>query len=334
MQVVVYGAGAIGSVLGGMLAIHHHEVLLVGREALGEAVRREGLRLKSGTGERVAHPRVATALTPSDINAGTHIFLTVKSYDVAAALSELGAVVPVDIPIICFQNGVASEPLAAEKFSNVYGGVCRMTCSMIHAGNASFQSLGRLVVGLHPRGSNATSRGIALAFRAAGFDAASSRTIESDKWLKLALNTGTIVHAAVDPRDHESNEFHELKALLLEEVQRVYRAGKIRARSCDGRDPSIAEMIAELRRPVARRTGHGVKPRNSLWQDLYLKRDQIESEYIHGPIIAMGRDHGVPTPYNRAMLGIARRLHETGTGPETLRLMELYDAVEKARKAS
>ncbi len=248
-----------------------------------------------------------------------------------AATAELARVVPVDTPVICFQNGVASEPLVAATFTNVFGGVCRMTCSMIQPGHASFRSPGRVIIGAYPKGSNAYTRACALAYRQAGFDAVSSRTIMSDKWLKLAVNTQSVVHAAVDARDHDTNEFHEFKASLLDEVRRVLRAARIRARSCDGRDPGIEEMIAELRRPLARRSGHGVKVHNSFWQDLYLKRDRIEAEYFHGPVIALGQEHGIPTPCNAVVLKVARRLHQSGTGPGTIRLSELIDDVARQR---
>jgi 2-dehydropantoate 2-reductase len=329
MQVVVYGAGAVGSVLGGMLSVNHHDVLLVGRQQLAQAVEQHGLRLKSATGEYVAHPRVVASLSPQDLAAGGCVLLTVKRYDVESAVAELAGIIPVDTPIVCFQNGMGAEAIAATRFSRVHGGVVRMTCSMLQPGNASFRGLGRVIVGVHPKGSDAFTRSLALAFRAAGFEAVSSRTIESDEWLKLALNTQTVVHAAVDARDHDSNEFQELNASILDETRRVFKAAKIKARSCDGRDPSIEDMIAELRRPRARRTDHGVKVHNSLWQDLYLKRDRIESEYIHGPVIELGREHGVPTPFNSAMLETALRLHTSGLGPEKLRLSELLEAVAR-----
>jgi 2-dehydropantoate 2-reductase len=333
MQVVVYGAGSVGSVLGGMLAINHHEVILVGREPLVTAIHSGGLRLKSSTGERLARPTVVEKLSRENVPAGACVLLTVKSHDVPAAVAELEDLVSVDTPIVCFQNGMAAEPIVASRFAQVYGGVVRMTCSMIQPGHASFQAPGRIIIGHHPKGSDRFTLAASKAFREAGFDAAASRTIESDKWLKLALNTVSVVHAAVDLRDHDTNEFQELKACILDEVKRVYKAARVKARSCDGRDPTIEEMAADLRRPRARRSSHGVKLHNSLWQDLYRKRDRIESDFIHGPIIALGTTHNVPTPYNSAMMDVAQKLHDDGAAPESLRLTDLVAVVEAHRQA-
>lgn len=329
MQIIVYGAGAVGSVLGGMLSLHHHDVLLIGRGPLVDAVAHDGLRIKSATGEHIAHPRVATTLDRADASGEACTFLTVKSYDVPAARDELAKRLPEGATVVCFQNGISSGDDIARRFTCVYGGVVNMTCSMVKPGHVSYRGPGRVVVGRHPRGSDATSRGLAAALGDAGFDAASSRTIMCDKWRKLAVNTLSVLSAVVDPRDHDAPEFSALKVSLLVEARRVFRAAKLRARSCDGRDPSLVEMVSDLERPRARRNERGVKVHNSTWQDLYLKRPHIEAEYFHGPIIALGREHGVPTPLNATMLEIARSCHAAQAGPESLRLKEVLDRVER-----
>ncbi len=330
MQFVVYGAGAVGSVLGGMLSLHRHDVLLIGRPPLVHVVGSGGLRLKSATGEYLAHPRAAASLDRSDVSPDTQVLLGVKSYDVAAAVATLAESIPSDTPVICLQNGVGNEEIAAQHFSRVYGAVVRMTCSMVQPGHASFRALGRIVFGLHPKGSAAAVAELVAAFRAAGFDAAPSKAIGDDKWLKMAVNAQSIFHALIDVRDQDENEFFDLKVAILEETKRVFKAAKIKARSANGKDPSIDEMIAEIKRPRARRNEHGVKVHNSVWQDFYLKRPHIEAEYIHGPVIALGREHAVATPYHATALAIATRCHAAQSAPESLRLAEVLAEVAQS----
>lgn len=329
MQFVVYGAGAVGCVLGGMLSLHRHDVLLVGRAPLIDAVRADGLRLKSATGEYVAHPRVASSVTASDFGPDARVLLTAKSYDVASATASLSKVAKPETPVVCFQNGVASEELVAKHFERVYGAVVRMTCSMVQPGHASFHAQGRVVLGVHPKGSDDAVAELVAALREAGFDAAASKSVVDDKWLKLAVNAQSVFHALIDARDQDENEFFDLKVAILEETRRVYKAAKIKARSNDGKDPSIEEMMAEIKRPRARRNEHGVKLHNSVWQDLYLKRAHIEAESIHGPVIALGKEHGVATPYHDVSLALARRAHAAKAGPESLRLSEVLREIAK-----
>ena len=333
MQFLVYGAGAVGSVLGGLLSLHQHDVCLIGRNAHVDAVAADGLRIKSTTGEYHAHPSASTALSAERAGTAECVVLGVKSQDIPAAVDFLAGAVSADVPVVCVQNGVGAEAGAAARFPRVYGAIIRTTCSMVQPGHVSFQTGGRMVVGKYPRGTDAFARAFAGLITAAGFDAVVTRDLMSDRWLKVAVNVQSVFHAVIDARDHDTNEFHALKAAIIEETRGVFKKAKIRARSCDGRDPSLDEMIEELQRPRARRIEHGMKVRNSVWQDLYLKRRSMEAEHIHGPVIALGEQHGVPTPYNRAALALVLRCHREGLGPESVRLSDVMAAVERGGSA-
>ena len=76
-----------------------------------------------------------------------------------------------------------------------------------------------------------------------------------------------------------------------------------------------------------------MKVRNSTWQNLYLKRDQIENEYFHGPVIAMGRKYDVPVPYNEAALELVIRCHREQLGPGALRLSDVLAAVDERKRS-
>jgi ketopantoate reductase len=245
----------------------------------------------------------------------------------------MAGVVPGDTPVVAFQNGIGNEDVIAEHFEHCYGGICRMTCSMLQPGHASFRKIGRLIVGKCPKGTDAVAKRLCAALEEAGFEACVSRNISADRWLKLAVNTQSAFHAVIDPRDHDANEFFELKALTLEETKRIYKAAKVRAKSCDGRDPSIDEMIDDLRRPRARRQSHGMKVHNSTWQDLYLRRATLESPLFHETLLALAREHGVDAPYNETAIAVLRDVHSAGDGPDTLRLSKVLDAVDERKGA-
>ncbi len=328
MQVVVYGAGAIGSVLGGMLSLNNHDVRFVCRKPHAAAIKKNGLHIRSATGDYVAHPEVTTTLSSGDVGEGACVFVTVKSQHTTECAAELARIVPPATPVVSFQNGIGNEDVLAKHFESVYAGVCRMTCQMVQPGHASFRNMGRLVVGRYPKGSDAFARALCKAFGESGFDSCVSRNVTADRWLKLAVNTQSVFHAVIDPRDHEANEFNELKARILEETKKVFKSAKLRPRSCDGNDDSIDEMIADLRRPRMPRTEHGMKVHNSIWQDLYLKRDTIESPLFHEPVIAMAREHGISVPINETALATIKRCHAAADGPGTVRLQQVLDDIE------
>jgi len=333
MHFVVYGAGAVGSVLGGFLSLQRNDVLMVCRADHARSIRENGLRLRSETGAYHAHPSAVESLSASDVSDESRILLTVKSHATRTCVEELSHVAPPASSVVAFQNGIGNEDVIAEHFENVYGGICRMTCSMLQPGHVSFRKIGRLIVGKYPKGTDATARSLCGELSKSGFDACVSRNIMADRWLKLAVNSQSAFSAIIDPRDHDANEFFELRAQTLEEIKRIFKAARIRPKSCDGRDPSIDEMIDELRRPRARRATHGMKVHNSAWQDLYLKRDEIESPLFHETLLSLAREHEVAAPYNHAALEIVREIHDSKQGPEVMRLHDVLTAVEQ-RKAS
>lgn len=334
MNIVVLGAGAVGSVLGGLLALQKHDVLLVCRDHHADSIAQNGgLRLRSATGDYFAQLRASNRLEAADLGEDTCVFITAKSYDTDACVTQLASHASPQLPVVCFQNGIANEEKTAERFENVYGGVCRMTCSMIQGGQASFGGFGRILVGKYPKGTDALAKNLVNSFEDAGCQSCASRNIKADKWLKLAANTQSTFHAIIDPRDHEANEFYELKASILEEAKKVLKAHKVRPRSCDGKDMTIDETIAELRRPRAPRHSSGMKVHNSTWQNLYLKRDRIENEFFHGPVIELGREYGVPVPCNEVALELVTKCHREQLGPGALRLSDVLEAVDERNQS-
>jgi ketopantoate reductase len=120
---------------------------------------------------------------------------------------------------------------------------------------------------------------------------------------------------------------------ILEEAKKVLKAHKVRPRSCDGKDMTIDEIIVELRRPRAPRHTSGMKVPNSTWQNLYLKRDRIENEYFHGPVIDLGRQYNVPVPNNEVALDLVTACHRDQVGPGALRLRDVLTAVEERNQS-
>ncbi|MFH1754614.1 MAG: 2-dehydropantoate 2-reductase N-terminal domain-containing protein, partial [Candidatus Latescibacterota bacterium] len=153
MHFVVFGAGAVGSTLGGILALKNHDVLLVCRKSHAQVIEAQsGLRMKSGTGDYFASLKSTEKLTRDALSKDSCILFTPKSNDTQACVEQLSKVAPADIPVVGFQNGVVNEDIIAGAFDRTYGGVCKMTCSYLQAGHISFRKMGRLVVGKYPKG--------------------------------------------------------------------------------------------------------------------------------------------------------------------------------------
>lgn len=330
MRFVVYAAGAVGGVIGAHLALNKHDVLLVCRKEHAEAIREaEGLRMKSATGDYVAPLRAVTALDAGDLEGTACVLFTPKSTDTERCVEDLAKVAPRDTPVVSFQNGVSNEEIIARRFDHTFGGVCRMTCSFLQPGQVSFRKTGRLVVGRYPKGKDAFAGKLAGALREAGFDVSVSANIMCDKWLKLVVNLQSAFNAVIDPRDHDGIEFIDLKAGVLEEAQRALRADRMRVKSCDDRDLSVDDVIAELKKPKAPRSPSAVRVNNSTWQNLYLGRKEVENGFFHGPIIEIARKHGMSAPFNETALDLVLESAKDNLGPGAFRASEVLERIRK-----
>ena len=125
------GAGAIGSLFGGLLALRGEDVLLVGRRSHVDAINSRGLKI-SGMTDAIVHLRASTHPEEGDL-----ILFTVKSYDTEKAASSL--IINDDTIVLSFQNGLGNEEKIAEVVGreHVIGGVTSYGALFLEPGHVS-----------------------------------------------------------------------------------------------------------------------------------------------------------------------------------------------------
>jgi 2-dehydropantoate 2-reductase len=315
MRFIVFGAGAIGGVIGARLFESGDDVTLVARGDHLKVIQRDGLRLHDVDGDR--HLRIsavnevdpATARLPD-----TAVILAVKSQHSAQAIETLRLAMPSETPVVCAQNGIANERHALRFFSNVYGAQILLPAThtepgFVQAHNAPVPGL--VDVGRYPVGSDECAERIAAALRTAGFDSAAQEDIMSWKREKLILNLGTAVEAICG----KGASMGPLAELARAEGRLVFDAAGLTLPS--------AEAAAE-RRHIAM---HAVIPRagGSTWQSLHRQVGGVETDYINGEIVLLGRLHNVATPANELICRRAARLAADKLPPGSLAESDLLD---------
>jgi len=316
VRYVVYGAGAIGGVVGGRLHQHGHDVILLARGAHLDAIRTNGLRVDDVDGRVVV--RVDAVATPDEIDWRDDdvVLLAVKSQDTVDALDALAAVAPPGIAIACVQNGVANERAALRRFTDVYA-VCVM-CPATHLEPgvvvaSSSPITGLLDIGRYPHGIDDRARTIAGALSRSTFESVPRADVMRWKYQKLLMNLANVVEAACGPEGRAS----EVAKLATREALACYAAAGI---DCASRDEDRARRGDKLQlRDVGGRPRGG----GSTWQSLARGTGALETDYLNGEIVLLGRLHGVPTPVNALLQRVARRLARTNATPGSVTPDEL-----------
>ncbi len=309
MRFVILGAGAVGGTVGGRLAQHGHATLLIARGAHYEAIRDHGLRLQSPdetitlTVPVVDRP-AAISWTGEDV-----LLLATKTQDTPAALDALAAAAPPQLPIFCVQNGVANERMASERFANVYGVFVWCPTDYLTPGFIKVWCTPRsgiLHLGRYPIGSDALTDTVATALRASSFYSESKPDIMRWKYRKLLSNLGNAVEALCGTAARGSG----LAQRARREAVECFAAAGI------GHVPDDEEDAARLEKDVTTRTIDGVERRGgSSWQSLERRLGTIETDYLNGEIVRLGRLHGVATPVNAILQYLAQRVAQERRPP-------------------
>lgn len=313
---MVYGAGAIGGAIGGLLAARGHPVVLVARGPHLEALRAGGLELRrSGRRDRI---QVAACgadelrLEPSDV-----VILAVKSQDTVNALDAAVAAGGRDAAVICAQNGVENERQAIRRFARVYGMAVLMPASHLEPGVVELTEKavpGVLDLGRYPAGADATAETIAGDLRDAGFESIAHPAIMSRKYRKLLANLANVLDAAAGPPGRRS----PLAAAARAEARACFSAAGIEVGS-EAEDLDRRRALTQASSPMA-----NVASPTSSWQSLARSTGSIEVDYLNGEIVMLGRLHGVGTPVNELLCRLGARLVADGVAPGSVPV----DAIE------
>lgn len=311
MRIIVVGAGAVGGVVAANLALTDTPVAVVARGEHARAIRSSGLRFESPTGSRVVHLRVAASVAEIDFTDDDVVALAVKSQDTAGVLHDLRRVGVVDVPIVCLQNGVDNERQALRSFPDVYGVYVMLPADHLAPGVVRVWTApqsGLLDVGRYPHGIDDRCHDLAAAFNAASFSSIPRDDIMSWKCQKLLMNLQNAVEAVCGRTAGQE----PLAELVRAEGEAVLAAAGV----------SVVDADAELARrgdslsiqPVgADEHRHG----GSTWQSLQRGTGSIETDYLNGEIVLLGRLHGVPTPANAALQAMAIRMAAGNEAPGT-----------------
>ena len=318
MRYVIYGAGAIGGSIGARLFQKGRDVTLICRGAHLEAVKRDGLTLR--TAEETVTLAIPAVGSPCEIDwrGDEVVLLTMKSQDTEAALQALRSAAG-DVPVVCAQNGVANERMALRIFSRVYAMLVVLPATHLVPGEVILHSSplgGVLDAGVYPQGTDSLIEEVCADIVAAGFGANPDTLVMRLKYAKLLTNLGNTVQALCG--DAAAGD---IIRRVRDEAIMAYEAAGI---DCAPPEELIARHSGVTVKPIP---GAGGRAGGSTWQSLE-RGGSLETDYLNGEIALLGALHGVLTPFNRMLQLAAAEAQRDGKRPGSYTVEDLVSRVE------
>jgi len=321
---VVLGAGAIGATIGGRLAESGSDVALVGRGEHARAVKRDGLRLVMP--DRIARLRIPMLtmgelrLTSDDV-----LIVAVKSQDTRPLLDQLLGV-PVegsgdrsDLPVLCAQNGIANEDAALRYFARVYGVCVILPATHLEPGLVEAEGTplsGVLHLGRYPGGTDDVIAAVAADLENSAFGADVRPDVMAWKRAKLVSNLGNALQVLCEGPDQGSRPadgpLADVRSAMTAEAMACFgAAGSPVTDRAEFRSASAGRF--ELKPIEGRLRGGG-----STWQSVERGLPSVETDFLNGEIVRLGRLHAVRTPVNAAVQARMRDVVNGSLRPRTL----------------
>jgi 2-dehydropantoate 2-reductase len=320
MKIAVIGAGAIGSVIGGLLSKAGEDVTLIGRKPHVDAINQNGLVLEGESGRIVIKVKAAENLDfKPDL-----VLLTVKAQDVASSVRKVQPFLS-GTQVVTMQNGVQSDDQVAGLLGkeNIISSVVTFNGQFLEPGKALYSipfSKTALLIG-EPFGNkgNRLQTLSALLNKAIGTDI--SEDIRAAHWTKLIWNLQTAVPAVTGLSYQDSYQYPKVRELtisLLKEGLKVIKAAGIKTANVPGFPMEPIETMARESLPVAsallKSIAESLGKVPVLGSTLQsIKRGKsTEVDYLNGEIVNLGKKTGIPTLANSLMVELVHQVETTG----------------------
>ena len=352
MKILALGAGAIGSYVGGSLALAGSQLVFLERANKIEELRARGLRLDLTLDERrktndVFRLDSSSVIFVSSMEDALHygpfdlVLFALKSYDASAALETIKPYADKMPPFLCLSNGLSNEGLIADALGKdkIIPGTVTTAVGKRGPGDVVLERLR----GIGIAKGNPLVPSLLVAFDNALLNPRLFADAASMKWSKLLTNLIANPSSAIlDMSASEvlaNRKLYRLEVEMLRECLAVMKAQGIEVVDLPGTPVRALAFATKLplwlSKPfLSRAAGRGRGDKMpSFHIDLHSGRGKSEVDYLHGEVVRAGGKFNVPTPVNKmltdTLLALVRKeipLDEFAKKPE--KLIQRYSVVE------
>jgi 2-dehydropantoate 2-reductase len=319
LSVLIFGAGAIGTYLGGTLALHGHQVVFLERPEKFPELKDRGFTIHR-SGEVFHLPDPLLAPDPEAALSGHRFDLAIyalKTYHIDRVISDLSGLRGRFPPVLCLQNGIGIESRLAEAlgWERILPGTITTAVSKTRTGVVTVENQRGIGLG----GDHPLTRELMDVLQAAGLSARRYPDWQAMKWSKLYTNLiGNASSAILDMTPSEiyrSRAGYQLEIRQLNEALAVMKSLDLQPVHLPGipvrlLSGMIRILPGALGRPVLSRIlggGRGGKM-PSFHTDLESGSEVTEVGWLNGAVVRHGKQCGTPTPTNKLLTETLQQL--------------------------
>jgi len=302
MSIAIMGAGAIGSVIGGMLARQGHRVTLVGRKSHMDAISQSGLHISGIWGRHTVLNLDAMTSPPNKYM--DLVFLTVKSFDTATSARDALSMVGPDTIVVSMQNGLGNvETLAGiAGRDRTIGGMAIFGAIIPEPGRVEVTAIAsETLVGEMDQPPTPRVEAIARMLDDAGIPTKTSANTMRDIWHKalysIALNP---LSALLEVPYGDIADNPDTRWLIKKMISEAFQVAGACGVDLGLESPEeYLKILWDQKLPPTR------EHRSSMLQDI-LRGKRTEIDFINGAVVRLGEEYGIETPNNTALVRIVK----------------------------
>jgi 2-dehydropantoate 2-reductase len=320
LKILAFGAGAIGTYIGGSLALAGEQLVFMERPEVAEELRRRGLRLDLTLDKR-RNTKEAFVLNPASFVSVSTLedalrygpfdvaIFALKSFDTAGAIEGMRPFAEKLPPFLCLSNGVDNEPALASLLgaNKVIPGTVTHSIGRRGPGDIVLERLR----GIGIASMNPLSGKLITAANSAFLNAQPYSNPVAMKWSKMMTNlTANPISAILDMTAAEvfaNPKLYQLEMAMVHECIAVMEAQGIPLVDLPDAPVRALALVTRLpfwlSRPLLAGAAGSARGNKmpSFHIDLYSGRGKSEVEFLHGAVVRAGEKFGVPTPVNKVL---------------------------------
>jgi len=310
MKYAVIGLGAVGSIVGGLIARSGEDVLLIGKKNQVQVINKNGLRIEGVEKKAVLIKNVKTSSDFSSLKDVDVIFFCVKSQDTEELAVKIKEYLKESAVVISLQNGVRNKDVIENiTKSKTLSGIVLFNAFYSEPGHVTLSIKGDLFI----EEDDSVSPNIFRSLEKAGLKIKTAKNFQGFLYSKLIVNLQIAVTALTDQTIKESiidNITRKILVAAMNEGIDVVQKSGIVLETLPEIDPrkmvkTLSRFGSITLRIGSRLIGLNDNARNSMWQSL-ARGKTTEVDYINGEIVKLAKNNNLDAPINEKLVELIK----------------------------